>query len=371
MRPTVSDRIGHIASAIANIQHILAGQTRDSFANDLVIRLAVEREVISEASRFIPSDQKAREPGINWRGLADIGNWLRHAYHRTDADLDRGRRRSRASEDFCRTAYRGIRSLSLTLHARWSVVAVLGFLSTQTALASDPKPDAAIKNKIIDASVFLDAGIRADPALAADCLAEGRKWIDKNAAEAEASRKQDPVLFRNGGWTFERKYTVRSVVDGHYVSIVRDDYMNSGGAHPNSDIDTILWDKSASKRISIRPFFTETADDGPTLKAMLKGVIVSLNLEKKRDSSETATAEWYKGLEPKLLKIGAVTLAPSTEPGKSSGLTFHYPPYAVGPYVEGQYVAFVPWEVLKSYLAPEGTKIFGGARPKGDDDGTR
>ena len=69
--------------------------------------------------------------------------------------------------------------------------------------------------------------------------------------------------------------------------------------------------------------------------------------------------------------IGAVTLAPSTEPGKSSGLTFHYPPYAVGPYVEGQYVAFVPWETLKPYLSPDGAAIFGGARPQGDDDGSR
>jgi hypothetical protein len=66
------------------------------------------------------------------------------------------------------------------------------------------------------------------------------------------------------------------------------------------------------------------------------------------------------------LKIGAVTLAPSTEAGKSSGLTFHYPPYAVGPYAEGQYVAFVPWETLKPFLTLEGRRIFGGARPKGD-----
>jgi Protein of unknown function (DUF3298) len=108
------------------------------------------------------------------------------------------------------------------------------------------------------------------------------------------------------------------------------------------------------------------------MKAMLKGVIASLNIEKKkRDATETATAEWYKGLEPKLLKIGAVTLAPSTEADKSSGLTFHYPPYAVGPYAEGQYVVFVPWDALKSYLTAEGTKIFGGARPKDDDDGAR
>lgn len=248
-------------------------------------------------------------------------------------------------------------------------VGVLGCLMAATAFAAEPKPDAAIKNKNIDASVRLGDKIKADPALAADCLAEGRKWIDKNAAEAAASRKQDPVMFRNGAWTFERKYDVRSVVDGHYVSIVRSDYMDTGGAHPNSDVDTILWDATAKKRISIRPFFTETADNGPTMTAMLKDVIASLNIEKKkRDTSDTATAEWYKGVEPKLLKIGAVTLAPSTEAGKSSGLTFHYPPYAVGPYAEGGYVAFVPWETLKPYLTPEGTKIFGGARTKGDDD---
>jgi Protein of unknown function (DUF3298) len=240
------------------------------------------------------------------------------------------------------------------------------------AVAAEPKPDASTKNSSVDASVFLDEKIKADPALSADCLAEGKKWIGKNAAEAEASRKQDPVLFRNGGWTFERNYTVHSVVDGHYVSIVRSDYMDTGGAHPNSDVDTILWDAAGKKRISIRPFFTETADNGPTMQAIRKGVIASLNIEKKkRDTSETATAEWYKGLEPRLLKIGAVTLAPSTEAGKSSGLTFYYPPYAVGPYAEGEYAAFVPWETLKPYLTPEGSKIFSGVRPKGDDDGER
>ena len=150
------------------------------------------------------------------------------------------------------------------------------------------------------------------------------------------------------------------------------DYTDAHAAHPNTDIDTILWDRAAKKRISIRPFFTETADNGPTMQAILKAVIASLKVEKKkRGTEETATAEWFKGLEPKLLKIGAVTLAPSTVAGKSSGLTFHYPAYAVGPYVEGEYVAFVPWETLKPYLNAEGASIFAGARPKDDDDGTR
>ncbi len=250
-----------------------------------------------------------------------------------------------------------------------SLALFLGLLSLQPALAATPKPDASIKTKAIEASVTLDAKVKADPALAADCLAEGRTWMDKNAAEAASELKQDPQFFRDGGWSFERNYSVRSVVGDRYVSVIRDDYINTHGAHPNTDVNTVLWDSSEKKRISIRPFFNETADNGPTMTAMLKAVIASLKIEKKkRDTSDTATAEWFKGLEPKLLKIGAVTLAPSTEAGKSSGLTFHYPPYAVGPYVEGQYVAFVPWETLKPYLSAEGTRIFGGSRPKGDEE---
>lgn len=253
---------------------------------------------------------------------------------------------------------------------RMGAVGGVTCLMAAAALAADAKPDAAIKNKTVVARVFLDNKIKADPALAADCLAEGRKWIDKKAAEGKASYNVDPVLFSNGAWSFQRKYAIRSVIDGRYISIVRSDYMDTGGAHPNSDVNAILWDTGAKQRISIRPFLTETADNGPAMKAMMKAVIASLDTEKKeRGSSETATAEWYKGLEPKLLKVGAVTLAPSTVSGKSSGLTFHYPPYAVGPYAEGEYVAFVPWETLKPYLTPEGMKIFAGARPKDDDDG--
>jgi len=256
----------------------------------------------------------------------------------------------------------------VTFVRRISFVGAFTCLTLPT-LAADPKPDAFVKNRTVEASVFLDDKIKADTALAADCLTEGKKWLDKNAAEATSSRKQDPQFFKDGAWSFERKYDTRSVVDGRYVSIVRSDYMDTHGAHPNSDINTILWDMTEKKRISVRPFFAETADDGPTMKAMLKAVITSLNAEKKkRDASETAMAEWYKDLKPGLLKIGAVTLAPSTASGKSSGLTFHYPPYAVGPYAEGEYVAFVPWETLKPYLTPEGTKVFGGTRPKGDDD---
>lgn len=234
-------------------------------------------------------------------------------------------------------------------------------------LAANQKPDATIKNPSIEASVFLDDKIKADAALSADCLAEGRKWIEKNAKDAAAARKEDPQSFQDGRWSVDRNYAVSSDVVDRYVSVVRSDETDTLGAHPNTDVDTILWDKAEKKRISIHPFFTETADNGPTMKAMLKAAISALNAEKKqRGAGDTATAEWYQSLEPKLLKIGAVTLTSSTEAGKSSGLTFYYPPDAVGPYAEGGYVVSLPWTTLKPYLSPEGQRIFGGEQPKSE-----
>lgn len=54
-----------------------------------MLRLAVERlfEIISEASRFIPPELKAENKDIPWQHMADLGNWLRHAYHRVDPDI--------------------------------------------------------------------------------------------------------------------------------------------------------------------------------------------------------------------------------------------------------------------------------------------
>jgi uncharacterized protein with HEPN domain len=89
VQPAVGERIAHINDAIDNIREALAEQTKASFTDNLMLRFAVERllEIISEASRHIPSEMKAREPNINWRRLADLGNWLRHAYHRTDPGI--------------------------------------------------------------------------------------------------------------------------------------------------------------------------------------------------------------------------------------------------------------------------------------------
>jgi len=89
MPPTLGDRLVHILTAIEDIRAMLSNRTFAEFTHDRILRMAVERsfEIMSEASRYIPKDLKDAEQGIAWQKLADLGNRLRHAYHRIDPDI--------------------------------------------------------------------------------------------------------------------------------------------------------------------------------------------------------------------------------------------------------------------------------------------
>jgi uncharacterized protein with HEPN domain len=68
--------------AIVDIEEITAGRTFDAYAADRPAKRAVERciEIVSEASRRLPTDLKDRHPAIPWPKIAGIGNVLRHDY---------------------------------------------------------------------------------------------------------------------------------------------------------------------------------------------------------------------------------------------------------------------------------------------------
>jgi len=58
------------------------GQTYESLRDDLMRLYAVIRclEIISEASRRLSADLKARHPHIPWQQMAAAGNFYRHDY---------------------------------------------------------------------------------------------------------------------------------------------------------------------------------------------------------------------------------------------------------------------------------------------------
>ncbi len=89
MRPTVLDRLEHIGEAILDIRALLDGKTIEVFETERATRAAFERyiEILSAASRHVPSDLKARFPLIPWSDIANIGNHIRHAYDDVDVEI--------------------------------------------------------------------------------------------------------------------------------------------------------------------------------------------------------------------------------------------------------------------------------------------
>jgi uncharacterized protein with HEPN domain len=67
---------------IVMAQSFVEGMSHDAFRDDLRTTYAVIRclEIISEASRRLPEELKARHPSIAWKKMAGAGNIYRHDY---------------------------------------------------------------------------------------------------------------------------------------------------------------------------------------------------------------------------------------------------------------------------------------------------
>jgi uncharacterized protein with HEPN domain len=82
-------RLTDIVEASELIRGEMAGVTLNIFASDKRKRWLIERgiEIISEASRYLSDELKARHPSIPWPKVAGIGNVLRHDYERVAYDV--------------------------------------------------------------------------------------------------------------------------------------------------------------------------------------------------------------------------------------------------------------------------------------------
>jgi uncharacterized protein with HEPN domain len=87
--PSPVPRLADIIEAVELIRSEMAGVTLEVFEPDKRKRWLVERgiEIISEASRHLSDELKARHPEIPWPKVAGIGNVLRHEYERVAHDV--------------------------------------------------------------------------------------------------------------------------------------------------------------------------------------------------------------------------------------------------------------------------------------------
>jgi uncharacterized protein with HEPN domain len=79
---SLTPRLQDIIEASELIRSEMFGISLDAFEPNQRKRWLIERgiEIISEASRHLTDEMKARHPEIPWRKVAGIGNVLRHDY---------------------------------------------------------------------------------------------------------------------------------------------------------------------------------------------------------------------------------------------------------------------------------------------------
>ena len=89
MNDRTKHRLRDIANAIDDINTLLEGKSFSDVQSDRFLRAALERfpEIISEASRHIPDALTAEADRVPWPRIKAIGNHIRHAYDRVDAEV--------------------------------------------------------------------------------------------------------------------------------------------------------------------------------------------------------------------------------------------------------------------------------------------
>jgi uncharacterized protein with HEPN domain len=82
-------RIEDILENIDRTRRFIGNYDFDAFVADTRTFYAVTRalEIISEASRHLPDEMKARSAHLDWRGIALVGNVYRHSYDNVESTL--------------------------------------------------------------------------------------------------------------------------------------------------------------------------------------------------------------------------------------------------------------------------------------------
>jgi uncharacterized protein with HEPN domain len=82
-------RIDDIIACCEKILRFTSGMSQEQLVEQELVMDAVLRniEVIGEATKNLPDDARAKIPGIEWKKIAGMRDWISHVYYRVDDDI--------------------------------------------------------------------------------------------------------------------------------------------------------------------------------------------------------------------------------------------------------------------------------------------
>ncbi|MFT6509658.1 MAG: hypothetical protein ACJAVO_002464 [Parvibaculaceae bacterium] len=224
-------------------------------------------------------------------------------------------------------------------------------------MPEDPKPYLETKeSKASLATLIIDGRVKADDTLLQKLLADGRQKMAAHIKSAEETwTLMGPGSQRQLG--FEIEWSVAYESD-RLISLHESIYDNGGGAHPNSYLNSLLWDKQKSAEVGLSDLLADASDNSAALKMLSADLLGQWKAEYKQrsnsDEIDSYGLNWaQKALAPKaanfetfilIAKEGAVG-APAT------GMMFQYAPYDLSAYALGSFSFTVPSSALQPYIA--------------------
>jgi uncharacterized protein with HEPN domain len=82
-------RINDIILGCQKIIRFTSGMNQERLAEQELVMDAVLRNItiIGEATKHLPDDVRAQMPGIEWKKIAGMRDWISHVYYRVDLDI--------------------------------------------------------------------------------------------------------------------------------------------------------------------------------------------------------------------------------------------------------------------------------------------
>ena len=204
--------------------------------------------------------------------------------------------------------------------------------------------------------LILPASVAAIPALYSKLYSEGVNDLD---AFADGAKEGYEELKAAGApiRAFERELNWKVAAETpRLLGLVLEEYENTGGAHPNAMLGSMVWDKQTGKALKPLDLMRPDANN-LKLDAMVCDAIHAAKQER------TGSDELQPDQRCPVFSEVKVTLAPSTAPGKAGGIEVLFSPYEVGPWVEGSYELSFPLSKLSGDLNPAYAAEFAGAPP--------
>ncbi|MDG2521733.1 DUF4163 domain-containing protein [Caulobacter segnis] len=176
---------------------------------------------------------------------------------------------------------------------------------------------------------------------------------------AEEAAKQNPPR----PYESQSQWTLAATA-APLVSLRREFFEYTGGAHPNHGSGAWLWNTATDKEVQPAEVFKAGADMTPVQNAVCEAV---KSAKTRREGSVPLSDMWKCPTWDEITWV----LTPSKTPDKAAGLTVLIGPYVVGPYSEGDYEVVVPLSVFQPLLAPAYASAFAGEPARlGNADGT-